>query len=72
MTEEEYIELCAEKAREEAKWRLENDQNFVHKFDYVKKCFVPENNTREEFLQILREMGDTETKLEDLNTIEEE
>lgn len=69
MTEEDYIEYCAEMARKEAKLRLKID---VHRFDDVKESFVPENNTREEFLQILREMGDTETKLEDLNAIEEE
>lgn len=68
MTAEDYIEYCAEVAREEAKFKL----NFIHKFDEVKESFVPENHTCEEFLEILREMGDTETKLEDLNTIEEE
>lgn len=33
---------------------------------------MPYNNTKEEFLKILREMGDSETKIEDLNSISEE
>ena len=69
MTEEDYIEMCADRAREDAKWRLEKDPFFIHKFDEVKESFIPYNNTREEFLKMLREMGDTETKLEDLNEL---
>lgn len=46
--------------------------NYMQPFSEVIRRFLPYNNTREEFLNILREMGDTETKIEDLNTISEE
>lgn len=45
--------------------------NYMQPFSEVIRRFVPYNNTREEFLNILREMGDTETKIEDLISIEE-
>lgn len=67
MTEEDYIEMCAERAREDAKWRLEKHEDFIESFDEVIKSFIPREQSSEEFLQMLREMGDTETKLEDLN-----
>lgn len=54
MTDEEYIEYCAEKAREEAKWHLEH---YVKPFSDVVKWFRPVNNTVEEFNAILKDMG---------------
>ena len=54
MTEEEYIEMCAEKAREEARDVLEHH---LKPFEWVKDYFVPENMTQEEFNRILQEMG---------------
>lgn len=61
MTEEEYIEMCAEraaeKAREEAKDTL---KRWMKPFDEVKNHFYPGNNTIEEFNAILHEMGDEE------------
>ena len=54
MTEEEYIEYCAEKAREDAKWRLEHN---VKPFNLVIKEFRPRNVSVEEFNAYLREMG---------------
>lgn len=54
MTDEEYIEYCAEKAREEAKWNLEH---YVKPFSDVVKWFRPVNNTVEEFNAILKDMG---------------
>ena len=46
MTEEEYIEMCAEKAREEAR----------DVYEMVKESFVPSNMTRKEFKKICKEM----------------
>lgn len=54
MTEEEYIEYCAEKAREDAKWLLERN---VKPFNLVIKEFRPMNMSVEEFNAYLREMG---------------
>lgn len=57
MTEEDYIEMCAEQAREKAREVL---KDYVYPFSDVKKRFYPNNNTIEEFEQILHEMGDEE------------
>lgn len=54
MTEEEYIEYCAEKAREDAKWLLEHK---VKPFDLVIREFRPINMSIKEFNAYLREMG---------------
>lgn len=54
MTEEEYIEYCIEKAREDAKWELKNQ---LSGFENVIENFIPNNNTVEEFKEILKEMG---------------
>lgn len=77
MTEEDYINEVQtgrygrnrETAEREAKDIIDN---YMQPFSEVVRRFMPYNNTREEFLNILREMGDTETKIEDLNTISEE
>lgn len=55
MTEEEYIELCAEKARKEARETLEH---YLQPFDEVKRRFIPNNMTRKEFKKLLKEMGE--------------
>lgn len=68
MTEEEYIEMCAEEAREMARENLKNPR-FIKPFSWVREHFSPTHNTREEFIGILREMGDTETQVEDLKDI---
>ena len=57
MTEEEYIELCAEKARREARDIIDN---YMEPFEEVKKSFWPNNHTIEEFNKILHAMGDEE------------
>lgn len=57
MTEEEYIKLCAEKARKEAREVLKND---IQPWGLVKELFVPNNNTVEEFNKLLIAAGDTE------------
>lgn len=53
MTEEDYINLCKEKAEAEARNILENH---IRDFSWVKDYFCPNNMTDEEFQQILREM----------------
>lgn len=57
MTEEDYIEMCAEKGREEAREVL---KHYIKPFEKVKEMFVPDNNTIEEFDQLLRALGDEE------------
>lgn len=57
MTEEDYIEFCAERGREEARYVL---KNYIKPFNMVKDSFVPNNNTVEEFNELLKEMGDNE------------
>ena len=54
MTDEEYVELCAEMAREEARLTIER---YLKPFDWVKEYFVPNNMTDEEFNKILEEMS---------------
>ena len=56
MTAEEYIELCAEQAREEAKWVLENH---LYPFQLVVDRFRPMNMTQDEFDQLLKDVGYT-------------
>ncbi len=46
MTEEDYIEMCAEKAREEARDVI---KNYIRPFDEVKEYFVDNNMTEQEF-----------------------
>lgn len=53
MTEDDYIELCVERAKEEAKDVLKNN---IYPFDWVKEYFVPNNMSQEEFDKILKEM----------------
>lgn len=54
MTEEDYIEYCAEKAREDARWRLERS---VKPFDLVIREFRPINISINKFNAYLKEMG---------------
>lgn len=53
MTDEEYIEMCAERAREEARDVLENH---LKPFEWLRDYFSPNNMTEEEFEKILKEM----------------
>lgn len=53
MTDEEYIEKCAQKAREEAQATLNHS---LRPFEQVKESFVPINMSRNEFKRILRLM----------------
>lgn len=54
MTEEDYIELCAEKAREEARNVLENH---LKPFDWVISEFQPMNMTEKEFNEFLAQVN---------------
>ena len=53
MTEEEYIEMRAEIARQEARDTI---NNYMKPFDMVKERFCPNNMTQERFNEILSEM----------------
>ena len=53
MTEEEYIEMCAQKAREKAKYVL---SDCVQPFNLVKEMFAPRNMTIDDFKVVLNEM----------------
>lgn len=53
MTEEDYINLCMEKAKAEAE---EVIKDFLRPFEFVKNYFRPNNMTQEEFDKILEEM----------------
>lgn len=59
MTEEEYIEMCAEKARKEARDVLDN---YMQPFELVDKYFYPNNMTVEEHKRIMEEMKKTTDK----------
>lgn len=77
MTEEDYIVEVQMglylRNRKEAEIEAKDIiDNYIQPFSEVIRRFLPYNNTRCEFLKLLREMGDTETKLEDLNTIDDE
>ena len=56
MTEEDYIEMCAERAREEAKRDL-GYKRFVKSFDRVLEDTRFDNMTYEEWQGYLKEMG---------------
>jgi len=49
--------MCAERARKEARDVLKND---LQPFSKVKDHFRPDNNTVEDFNDLLKEMGETE------------
>ena len=53
MTEDDYIELCAEKAREEARDVLDH---YIKPFEFVERYFYPNNMTAEEHKRIMMEM----------------
>lgn len=52
MTEEDYIELCKERAEEEAKNVL---KYYLRPFEMIKERFIPNNMTEEEFEEFLRD-----------------
>lgn len=56
MTEEDYIEMCAERAREEARNTL---ARHLRPFEMVKEYFRPYNMAEAEFEKCLDEMSKT-------------
>lgn len=54
MTEEDYLELCAERAREEAKLTL---QHYLKPFEWLREYYRPMNMTEEEFKKCILEMS---------------
>jgi hypothetical protein len=61
MTEEEYIELCKERAAEEARHVL---KNYLRPFEWVEQYYHPNNMTKEEFEKFLK---DVNTPVEESN-----
>ena len=55
MTEEDYIELCKQKAEKEARDIL---ANHLYPFEMVKERFINNNMTDEEFEQFLKDVGE--------------
>ena len=53
MTDEEYIEMCAQKAREEARETLKHS---IRPFERVKESFRPANMSKKKFDKILKLM----------------
>lgn len=77
MTEEDYIVEVQMKRYGRSRKAAEREAkdtiaHYILPFSEVIRCFMPYNETCEEFLAHLREMGDNETQLKDLKTIEEE
>ena len=54
MTDDEYVELCAQKAREEARETIRKARRTIE--DMIED-FRPNNMTNQEFEMILKEMG---------------
>lgn len=55
MTEEDYINLCVERAKEEAKDIL---KNYVRSYELIDRYFHPNNMTEEEHNEIKKKMED--------------
>lgn len=53
MTEDDYIEMCKEKAENEAREVL---ANYLQPFEMVKERFYPNNMTEKEFEQFLKDV----------------
>ena len=57
MTEEDYIQLAAERAAEEARFNL-SQKHFIKPYEMVIDEFVPGEMTEEEFIEVRRKMGE--------------
>jgi len=57
MTEDEYINMCMERAKEEA---IDILKNRLVPFERIKEDFRPDNYTINNFIKLLKEMGDNE------------
>jgi hypothetical protein len=56
MTADDYIEMCKQRAEEDARRLLESN---LPPFEFVKNYFYPNNMTEEEFDAFLNDVGDT-------------
>lgn len=63
MTDEEYIEMCAEEARGKARETLKRN---VKPFEWVLNNFHPNNHSVEQFNDLLHQMG-SEIRLSAMN-----
>lgn len=54
MTEDEYIEICAERGRKEA---VDVIENHLQPFERIKEDFRPNNCTQKEFDELINMMG---------------
>lgn len=57
MTEEDYVELCAERARGEARWNL-SQKNFIQSYDRVLADRTDDNITDERWRELRKQMGE--------------
>lgn len=57
MTEEDYIELCAEEAREEARYNLSRD-GFIKPYSRIISDTLFNNTTEEQFKELRKKMGE--------------
>ena len=76
MTEEEYIQVCVDKAIEEATREAKDTlKHWVQPFEDIKKHFYDGNMSIEDFQLILKDMGDEEglgeEKIEQLKKLKE-
>lgn len=56
MTKKEYVQMCMEKAKQEA---LDTLENHLQPFEMVNERFVPNNMTRKEFNNIMKDISKT-------------
>lgn len=54
MTEEDYVELCKQKAEKEARDIL---KNHLRPFEWIKERYCPNNMTKDEFEQFLKDVN---------------
>ena len=65
MTEQDYINLCKERAEEEARDVL---KNYLRPFDEVIAHFVPNNQSVKEFIKWAKSVGATDEDLQKFKT----
>ena len=53
MTDEEYIEICVQRAKEEA---IKTLKSSLQPFEQIKESFIPNNMSKREFNKLLRLM----------------
>lgn len=61
MTEEDYIELYMQRAKEEA---IDTFQLRIKPYEQIDECFCPSNMTKKEFAEVKKKMQDPNGKFE--------